>query len=99
MSLKDNPKIAKSIRRLQNLGLVVDVVEQSPDWCIVVVDSRSIIKAMKRIIERNITYPSSLTLYSQEADCIEIHFWRGDMPVMLKREVDKLWREGEMKSQ
>ena len=99
MSLKDNPKIAKSIRRLQNLGLAVDVVEQSPDWCIVVVDSESIIRAMKRIIERNITYPNSLVLHDQNMDCIEIHFWRGDMPVMLKREVDKLWREGEMKSQ
>jgi len=99
MSLKDNPKIAKSIRRLQNLGLVVDVIEQSPDWCIVVIERDSIIRAMKRIVERSITYPNNLVLNNQEAECLEIHFWRGEMPVMLKREVDKLWREGEMKSQ
>jgi len=99
MSLKDNPKIAKSIRRLQNLGLVVDIIEQAPDWCIVVIEKSSIIRAMKRIIERSITYPSSLVLNNREADCLEVHFWRGDMPVMLKREVDRLWREGSKNSQ
>ena len=99
MSLKDNPKIAKSIRRLQNLGLVVDVIEQSPDWCIVVIERDSIIRAMKRIVERSITYPNNLVLNNQEAECLEIHFWRGDMPVMLRREVDRLWREGSKNSQ
>lgn len=80
VSLTQNPRVQKSIRRLQNIGLKPIVHEVSKDWIIVAFDRESIMRSLGRIIRRSIEYQSADVVYDREKGILEVHFWRGNRP-------------------
>jgi hypothetical protein len=80
MSLEQNPVIQKSLRRLKKLGLKVYIDTPSEDSLMVVVDPKSIIESVVRLVNNNITYNPHLVRYVPEKDTVVIAFWRGEKP-------------------
>ncbi len=85
MSFKENPVIQKSLRRLRKLGLRVYVEMPTEDSLMVVVDPKSIIETVVRMVNSNITYNPHLVRYVPEKDTVVIAFWRGEKPEWVAR--------------
>jgi len=88
-SLKDDPRVQKSLRRLQRLGLAVYAREMDEDSVMVVVDPESIVTAVTGMVDKNITYEKHLVRYVPEKKTVVIAFWRGEKPQWV-RELEKV---------
>lgn len=85
MSLKDNAVVQSSINRLKNLGFKVYIQQSDPDILLILIDKESIVKAVTRIIDRNITYPKHFVHYDDQNQVVSIWFWRGEEPLSIRR--------------
>jgi len=88
-SLKDDPRVQKSLRRLRKLGLAVYAREMDEDSVMVVVDPESIVTAVTGMVDKNITYEKHLVRYVPEKKTVVIAFWRGEKPRWVK-ELEKV---------
>jgi len=88
-SLKDDPRVQKSLRRLRKLGLAVYAREMDEDSVMVVVDPESIVTAVTGMVDKNITYEKHLVRYVPEKRTVVIAFWRGEKPQWV-RELEKV---------
>jgi hypothetical protein len=88
-SLKDDPRVQKSLRRLQRLGLVVYAREMDENSVMVVVDPESIVTTVTAMVDKNITYEKHLVRYVPERKTVVIAFWRGEKPGWVK-ELEKV---------
>ena len=88
-SLKDDPRVQKSLRRLQRLGLVVYAREMDENSVMVVVDPESIVTTVTGMVDKNITYEKHLVRYVPEKRTVVIAFWRGEKPQWV-RELEKV---------
>ena len=82
--LINDERIEKSIRRLKALGLKVFVDVINDNLCSVVIDSDSIIDYIKRVISKQIGYPSFRILYDKHERLLLIYFWRGEIPKIVE---------------
>jgi hypothetical protein len=88
-SLKDDPRVQKSLRRLRRLGLAVYAREVDENSVMVVVDPESIVTAVTAMVDKNITYEKHLVRYVPEKRTVVIAFWRGEKPQWV-RELEKV---------
>jgi hypothetical protein len=88
-NLKDDPRIQKSLRRLQKLGLAVYAREMGEDSVMVVIEPESIVTAVCGMVDKNITYEKHLVRYVPEKMTVVIAFWRGEKPEWV-RELEKV---------
>jgi len=88
-SLKDDPRVQKSLRRLRKLGLVVYAREMEENSVMVVVDPESIVTTVTGMVDKNITYEKHLVRYVPEKRTVVIAFWRGEKPQWVK-ELEKV---------
>ena len=88
-SLKDDPRVQKSLRRLQRLGLAVYAREMDENSVMVVVDPESIVTAVTGMVDKNITYEKHLVRYVPERKTVVVAFWRGEKPVWV-RELERV---------
>lgn len=84
--ITDNPAIAKSLRRLRNMGLKCTVEQINDNWIFIVCTEESIINTIKRIVDKNIGYSKHYVEYDKRTGMLIIHFWRGEKPkgILLK---------------
>jgi len=88
-SLKDDPRVQKSLRRLRRLGLAVYAREMDEDSVMVVVDPESIVSTVSNMVDKNISYEKHLVRYVPEKRTVVIAFWRGEKPQWVK-ELEKV---------
>jgi hypothetical protein len=88
-SLKDDPRVQKSLRRLRRLGLVVYAREMEEDSVMVVIEPESIVTTVTGMVDKNITYEKHLVRYVPEKKTVVIAFWRGEKPEWVK-ELEKV---------
>ena len=88
-SLKDDPRVQKSLRRLRKLGLVVYAREMEENSVMVVIEPESIVTTVTGIVDKNITYEKHLVRYVPEKRTVVIAFWRGEKPAWVK-ELEKV---------
>jgi len=86
--LLNDPRVQKSISALRGLGLKVQAELISEDWLMLAITEDSIITTIKRLIEKNMRYPSFIILRDRDTGLLAVHFWRGDMPLALR---NKIW--------
>jgi len=91
-SLKDDPRVIKSLNRLRSMGIKVSLEEMSEDWIMIVIIPESMINFVRNYIARNITYPNYYIDYSKEENLFVIHVWRGETPWLIKRKMTGLDR-------
>ena len=84
MVLSQNPVIQKSLRRLRNLGLKVYITDVSEDECVIVVDGESIIEAVKRLMNKAITYQKFYIYFDRDSRTLVTFFWKGETPAKVK---------------
>ncbi len=87
-SLENDPRIQKSLNALRGLGLKTQITKIDDNWLMIAITEDSIITAVKKLMERNISYNQFLILRDKETGFLTIHFWRGDMPSALRT---KIW--------
>lgn len=79
-SLLSNPTVRRSISRLKKMGLKVYVEEKTPDSVLIVVDSDSIVEAVRRQVSSAFTYPHRVIAVDKENRALLIGVWRGEVP-------------------
>jgi len=84
-SLKDDPRIVKSLNRLRSMGLKVSLEEMNENWVMIVIIPESMINFFKRMLSKNITYPKHYIDYDKESNLFAIHVWRGETPWVIRR--------------
>ena len=82
-TILNNKTVAKSLRRLQAMGLKCTVEQINNDWIFVACTEESIIDTIKRIVDKSITYPKHHVVYDKSTGMLVIHFWRGDRPLAI----------------
>jgi len=88
-SLKDDPRVQKSLRRLRKLGLVVYAREMEENSVMVVIEPESIVTTVTGMVDKNISYEKHLVRYVPEKRTVVIAFWRGEKPQWVK-ELEKV---------
>ena len=88
-SLKDDPRVQKSLRRLRRLGLVVYAREMEENSVMVVIEPESIVTTVTGMVDKNISYEKHLVRYVPEKRTVVIAFWRGEKPEWVK-ELEKV---------
>jgi hypothetical protein len=88
-SLKDDPRVQKSLRRLRKLGLVVYAREMEENSVMVVIEPESIVTTVTGMVDKNITYEKHLVRYVPEKKTVVVAFWRGEKPEWVK-ELEKV---------
>ncbi len=88
-SLKDDPRVQKSLRRLRKLGLVVYAREMEENSVMVVIEPESIVTTVTGMVDKNISYEKHLVRYVPEKKTVVIAFWRGEKPQWV-RELEKV---------
>jgi hypothetical protein len=88
-SLKDDPRVQKSLRRLRRLGLVVYAREMEEDSVMVVIEPESIVTTVTGMVDKNISYEKHLVRYVPEKRTVVVAFWRGEKPQWV-RELEKV---------
>jgi hypothetical protein len=88
-SLKDDPRVQKSLRRLRRLGLVVYAREMEEDSVMVVIEPESIVTTVTGMVDKNISYEKHLVRYVPEKRTVVVAFWRGEKPQWVK-ELEKV---------
>ena len=88
-SLKDDPRVQKSLRRLRKLGLVVYAREMEENSVMVVIEPESIVTTVTGMVDKNITYEKHLVRYVPEKRTVVVAFWRGEKPEWVK-ELEKV---------
>ena len=88
-SLKDDPRVQKSLRRLRRLGLVVYAREMEEDSVMVVIEPESIVTTVTGMVDKNISYEKHLVRYVPEKKTVVVAFWRGEKPEWVK-ELEKV---------
>lgn len=78
--LSDHPAIAKSLRRLRAMGLKCTVDEINNNWIFIACTEESIIETIKRIVDRQISYPNHYVEHDNQTGMLVVHFWKGQKP-------------------
>jgi len=84
-SLLQNPVVQKSLRRLKRMGLKVYVEERGDDAIVMVVDNRSVISTIIRMVSSAMTYPKHFVWHDEYENAIVIACWRGEEPEWVRR--------------
>jgi len=91
-SIKDDARVIASINRLKKLGLTVYFDNSDPDLLVILIDSDSIIRTIKNLIAKSISYPKFLIFEDKDNNIVGLYIWRGEEPLVVKEAREKMMR-------
>lgn len=76
--------IATVRRRLASMGLIGSVEQINSDYVVIGITWESIIRFVKRRVEKTIEYPKSYIHIDEDNKLFTIHIWKGKTPELVQ---------------